>query len=226
MELGAGITPPVCGRAEGLHFAHRPAGRDGPVEVGLLAAGPIGPGAPGELRAGAAFLLDSALGAVTPGCLARMIGCFFFACAAGRGHGAVQVTLRQGAEAAAASLARPAFEVEVNGFGAAHVLYEDEALGLYVLEVAPGAAIPAHFHRVMQESELVLDAGLLQQGRPVRAGDAFHWPAGYVHEYRNPTDGPKRILCIDRPRFIPEDEVLVAGPVALLPARPSRNYLA
>jgi mannose-6-phosphate isomerase-like protein (cupin superfamily) len=179
-----------------------------------------------ELRAGAAFIVDSAQAAVAPAALARMIGCFFFASVAGRGHARVAVRLELGAATAAARLARPAFEVERNGFGAAHVLYEDAALGLYVLELAPGRAIPAHMHRQMQESELVLDAGLMQQGRPVMPGDAFEWPIGLVHEYRNPTGAPRRILCIDRPRFIPEDEVVVPGRPELVPVAPACNYLA
>ena len=214
-------------------FVHVPSGRGAgaarPVEVRLVPEGvpAVGVAEQAELRAAAAFLIDSLRDAVPSNELARMIGCFFFASAAGRWHGRVAVTLGDGAGLpVTVELARPDFEVEPSVFGAAHVVYESAALGLYVLEVAPGAAIPAHFHRVMEESELVLDAGLLQQGRPVRAGDAFTWPPGYVHEYRNPGETPKRILCIDRPKFIPEDEVLVTGAPELIPAAPERNYLA
>lgn len=227
MRLNGGATARPCGREAGVRFLHGAAGRR--VEVALVPDGVPAAGAAewAEIRAGAGFLIDSAGAALAAEELARMIGRFFFASPAGRWHGRVAVTLADGAgPAVTARLGRPDFEVEVNGFGAAHVLYENDTLGLYVLEVAPGAAIPAHFHRVMEESELVLDPGLLQQGRPVRAGDAFTWPAGYVHEYRNPTDAPKRILCIDRPKFIPEDEVVVAGSPELVPVAPERNYLA
>lgn len=179
-----------------------------------------------EIRAGSAFLIDSTLEALAPEELAEMIGCFFFASAVGRGHGRVEVSVGDGQGlSATARLMRPRFAVEASEFGAAHVLYENDMLGLYVLEIAPGASIPAHFHEVMQESELVLDAGLLQQGLPVRPGDAFSWPAGYVHAYRNPTKRSKRILCIDRPKFIPEDEVVVTGAPLLIPVKPEWNYL-
>lgn len=224
MELNTGITP-HDDRPVGVHLSHSPAGGAEPIELEVLPDGPLDQEATAKLRAGAAFLLDSVPG-VPDAALARMIGCCFFACAPVRRHRAVRVTLCQGAAPpSGVALVRPVFEVEHHNFGVAHVLHEDETLGLYMLKVAPGSAIPAHFHRVMQESELVLDAGLLQQGRPVRAGDAFHWPAGFVHEYRNPTETPKRILCIDRPKFIREDEVVVTGPAELSPAAPLRNYL-
>ena len=120
---------------------------------------------------------------------------------------------------------RPEFEVEHTAFGAAHIVHEDDTLGLYILEIAPRGIIPAHYHRVMRESELILDDGLLQQDRPVARGNAFAWPLGHVHAYRNPTGRPRRILCLDRPRFMPEDEVpLSAAP--LVPLAPLVNYLA
>lgn len=200
-------------------------------DVSIFADGAwrAGPAAEAELRAAARFLLDTAYGVVEPRELARMIGCFAFASAAAAGQterdGALDVALRNDRGLiTAARLRPPVFAVERNGFGTAHVLFETAALGLYVLEVAPGAEIPAHYHRVMREDELVLDDGLLQQRRPVRAGDAFTWPAGLVHEYRNPTGAPKRILCIDRPKFIPDDEVVVAGAAELLPVAPVRTY--
>ncbi|HUF87845.1 MAG TPA: cupin domain-containing protein [Thermohalobaculum sp.] len=241
MGASAGTSAARDGRCREVRFVHR-----------LRALGP-GAAAPGEapdgtlldvsivldgtdaapgsaqagLRAGARFLIDVAHGAVAPAELARMIGCLAFAVAARPGQRAAEVTVR-GARGplAVARLRRPAFAVEANGFGAAHVLCENASLGLYLLALAPGRAIPAHFHRLMREAELVLDPGLLLQGRPVGAGDAFVWPAGRVHEYANPTRGPGRILCIDRPKFIPEDEVVVSGPVDLVAVAPARNYLA
>lgn len=193
---------------------------------------------PGGVRAGAAFLIDALHRVAEPGELARMIGClaaFLAAAPGGEAEVATEVAAEVAAEVAvavgaareragAARLRRPVFEVERTAFGAAHILHETAALGLYVLELAPGAAIPAHYHRVMEEAELALDRGLLLQGRPVRRGDAFVWPAGRVHAYANPGAAPRRVLCIDRPKFIPEDEVPAAGPVDLAPARPARRY--
>jgi hypothetical protein len=69
----------------------------------------------------------------------------------------------------------------------------------------------------MRESELVLDDGLLQQGLPVARGSAFDWPQGHVHAYANPTARPRRILCIDSPRFTPADEVPLTPPPPLVP---------
>ncbi|MFQ5567155.1 MAG: cupin domain-containing protein, partial [Paracoccaceae bacterium] len=66
----------------------------------------------------------------------------------------------------------------------------------------------------------------LQQDRPVAPGNAFAWPLGHVHAYRNPTDRPRRILCIDSPRFMPEDEVPLAATPLLVPLAPLGNYLA
>jgi hypothetical protein len=93
-----------------------------------------------------------------------------------------------------------------------------------VLEIAPSHAIPAHCHRVMREWELTLDAGLLQQGRPVPRGAAFAWPRGYVHAYRNATARPLRVLCIDSPRFDPADELPIAPAPPLAPRAPFAAY--
>ena len=170
----------------------------------------------------ARFLLDHAGAWLSPPDLARLFGAAFFAFAPSARRAAV--CLKAGAIQAHAWLARPSFGVEHNHFGRVDILYEDETLGLYVLAVAPGARIPPHFHRVMAESELVLDAGLLQQGRPVARGAAFRWPKGFIHEYRNPTRAERRILCLDRPPFIPDDEVEVSGPVELRPLAPAGHY--
>lgn len=232
MNLRVRQTPAMSAGQARIRFVHTLRGgkAQGPRCIGVSL---LPDGAPArddaawaELRAGTAFLIDSALEVMPAEELAAMIGCFFFASVAGRGHGRVEVAVGDGqGMSAAARVMRPDFTIEANDFGAAHVLYENDTLGLYVLEVAPGATIPAHYHRVMQESELVLDAGLLQQNLPVRPGDAFTWPTGYVHAYRNPTKRPKRILCIDRPKFIPEDEVVVTGAPLLIPVKPEWNYL-
>jgi len=178
------------------------------------------------LRAAAAFLVDTAHGAVPAATLARMIGRYFFASGCSGAADTVTVSLASTrGERATVLVERPEFEVEHTAFGAAHIVHEDDTLGLYILEIAPRGIIPAHYHRVMRESELILDDGLLQQDRPVARGNAFAWPLGHVHAYRNPTGRPRRILCLDRPRFMPEDEVpLAAAP--LVPLAPLVNYLA
>lgn len=180
-----------------------------------------------SLRAAVAFLVDATYGAVTNATLARMIGRYFFASGAAPGVDWITASLASTyGESATAKVARPSFEVERTGFGAAHILHEDDTLGLYILEIAPHGTIPAHCHQVMRESELILDDGLLQQNLPVARGSAFAWPLGHIHAYRNPTGMPRRILCVDSPRFMPEDEVPLSVAPRLVPLAPLVNYLA
>lgn len=101
------------------------------------------------------------------------------------------------------------FEEEENEWGRVDVLHESVGCGIYRLRVAPGASIPTHIHRQMDESELILGGGLLLQGRPVAPGSAFRWPKNLPHRYDNPTSIEQTILCVDRPGFLPEDEVVV-----------------
>ena len=217
--------------------APRNGGEGAARRLGFTVTLTLGPGpatplpAAAGLRAAAAFLVDTAHGAVPAATLARMIGRYVFASGGAGAADTVTVSLssRRGARVMALATAlveRPEFEVEHTVFGAAHIVHEDDTLGLYILEIAPHGTIPAHCHRVMRESELILDDGLLQQDRPVARGDAFAWPLGHVHGYRNPTDRARRILCIDSPRFMPEDEAPLASAPPLVPLAPLVNYLA
>jgi len=223
-----------------LDFSHRPVdlarqpamARRITVIVGPAAARPdlasdrslqpqTGAAAPGAV---AAFLADCAYDAVPLATLARMIGLWVLGGAATSSRAADVALSTSRGERTRLRLAPPRFETEHTDFGAAHILHEDDVLGLYVLEIAPGRAIPAHCHRVMREWELILDDGLLQQGRPVARGAAFAWPLGHVHAYRNPTSRPLRILCIDRPRFTRTDEVPLIPAPALAPLAPFAEY--
>lgn len=105
-------------------------------------------------------------------------------------------------------------------FGTVDVIHETRDAGIYRLNVAPGRGIPLHVHRVMQESEMVLGSGLLCQGRPVAAGTVHRWPHGAAHRYDNPSRRVQSILCVDSPRFMPEDEVAVEGEPARVQAEP------
>ena len=110
-------------------------------------------------------------------------------------------------------------------FGQVDIVHEGAGYGLYRLRVKPGGFIPTHVHRVMEESELVLGTGLLLQGQPVARGTAFHWPRGFAHRYDNPTDTEQTVLCVDRPRFSPDDEVEVPAPAGgLAPVRGQSYY--
>jgi dihydroneopterin aldolase len=100
---------------------------------------------------------------------------------------------------------------EQKPFGTVDVIQETRDAGVYRLNVAPGARIPLHVHRRMQESEMVLGKGLWCQGRPVAAGTVHRWPLGAAHCYDNPTRRVQSILCVDAPPFIESDEIAVEG---------------
>ena len=59
----------------------------------------------------------------------------------------------------------------------------------------------------MDEAELILDQGVMCQSEILTPGIAHFWPKELVHTYKNTTEGEVSILCIDRPKFIRDDEV-------------------
>jgi dihydroneopterin aldolase len=109
-------------------------------------------------------------------------------------------------------------EVEQKPFGTVDVIYETKGAGIYRLNVAPGKAIPLHVHQEMRESEMVLSNGLLCQGQVCAPGTVHRWPRGAAHTYMNPSERHQTILCVDSPRFMPEDEIEVTGKPADVPA--------
>ncbi len=106
---------------------------------------------------------------------------------------------------------------EEKPWGTVDVVHETRDAGIYRLNVAPGKGIPLHVHRVMRESEMVLTSGLLCQNEPAAMGTVHRWPRGAAHRYDNPTERVQSILCVDIPRFIPEDEIEVDGEPADVP---------
>jgi len=105
-------------------------------------------------------------------------------------------------------------------WGRVDIVHETSEAGIYRLHVAPGAGIPLHVHRVMRESEMVLTKGLRCQLHEVTPGTVHRWPRGAAHRYDNPTSRWQSILCIDMPRFDPEDEIVVEGEPADVPPEP------
>ncbi len=116
------------------------------------------------------------------------------------------------------------YEAEQKPFGRVDIVFQDEHVGIYRLRIAPGGTIPVHEHRVMEEAELVLGHGLLLQGRPVPAGTGFRWPRRFPHRYDNPRELEQTVLCVDRPAFIPHDEVEVPEPEGGLGPVEGRAY--
>lgn len=108
-----------------------------------------------------------------------------------------------------------AYEEETSVFGHVDVIYEIDALGIYELRIAPCAVLPAHFHKEMIESELILDVGIECQNELLQPGIAHFWPKGLVHTYRNTTLYEASILCVDRPKFVRIDEIESDTPLGL-----------
>jgi len=109
---------------------------------------------------------------------------------------------------------------EVNHFGEVDIIHESGDCGIYRLSIPPGGSIPAHYHDIMEEGEMALSDGLLLQGKPLQQGQAHYWPQQFVHAYDNPTDLTRTVLCVNRPAFIPQDELLVPDDTPLLDPPP------
>ena len=140
-------------------------------------------------------------------------------------------TLRLTKPGALRGFAQPSLEIrrdatevtldeETKPWGTVDIVHETKAAGIYRLNVAPGKGIPLHVHRQMRESEMVLTKGLLCQNRKCPPGTVHRWPREAAHRYDNPTSRWQSILCVDTPRFIPEDEIEVEGEPADVPPEP------
>jgi dihydroneopterin aldolase len=103
--------------------------------------------------------------------------------------------------------------VETRPFGLVQVVQETVEAGIYRLDIEPGCSIPNHVHRVMDEVEMVLGDGLLCQGQSAVRGSVRQWPLDFAHTYHNPTQSTCSVLCVDRPRFREDDEIVVTGQV-------------
>lgn len=100
-------------------------------------------------------------------------------------------------------------KTELKKFGAVDIIFETRECGVYRERISPRTVLPTHHHLHLDEAELVLGSGFLLQGKPVDAGLAHIWPRGFAHRYENITDIEQSFICIDRPAFIPDDEVEV-----------------
>lgn len=116
------------------------------------------------------------------------------------------------------------FVTETKSFGHVDVVFETKECGVYRERIHPRTVLPTHVHHHLDESELVLGDGLLLQGEPVSAGTAHTWPRGFPHRYENITDIEQSFLCIDRPAFLPTDEIEVDVPVSTLHRTESMRF--
>ena len=83
------------------------------------------------------------------------------------------------------AVAEMAYAGQDTSFGHVDALHEGMGYGVYRLRVKPGHSVPPQGPRVVEQSELVLGAGLLLQGRPVARGTAFHWPQGLPRDRKS-----------------------------------------
>jgi len=109
------------------------------------------------------------------------------------------------------------FTQESKPWGTVDVIHETQSAGIYRLNLEPGGVIPLHVHRQMREAEMVLTDGLHCQGEAVSPGTVRRWPRNAAHLYENRSDRWQSILCVDAPRFLPEDEIAVEGEPADVP---------
>lgn len=105
---------------------------------------------------------------------------------------------------------------ESSRFGSVDILFESREAGLYLLNVDPGASIPAHRHEKMRELEWLVSGEIERDGRRLRGPEAIEWPKGQVHRYFNPSAKVATLFCCDSPPFIPSDEieVQITAPIA------------
>ncbi|MFZ8837033.1 MAG: dihydroneopterin aldolase [Flavobacteriales bacterium] len=115
------------------------------------------------------------------------------------------------------------YGVEHNDFGRVDILHENQDCGVYLLHIPAAGQIPAHIHKVMGEAELIMSRGLLLQGEAVDGGIAHFWPLEFIHQYDNPSQETRTILCVNRPKFDPADEIKVEQPQAWPDPRPHRK---
>lgn len=100
--------------------------------------------------------------------------------------------------------------IESPSFGEVQIVWEDDTAGVYRLLIDPHKKIAAHYHKSLDEVELVLSNHLALFSKKLDYGDSFNWPRFLVHEYHNTSsDQVAGVLCIDKPSFIPEDEITV-----------------
>lgn len=115
-------------------------------------------------------------------------------------------------------------EEEKSEFGCVDILHETAGRGIYLLNIDPGKKIALHHHQIMKEVEVALDEGALLQRQPCPTYQVFAWPQGLAHEYQNISKKNVSVLCIDRPKFQPDDEVKLEDDESAILAMPTAVF--
>ena len=116
-----------------------------------------------------------------------------------------------------------AYTEQRTAYGSLQVVHETPEMGIYRKHLAPRVIVPVHLHRAHQEAEMVISHGVCVQNGAGPLGSIRLWPSGCPHGYSNPTDMGQGLLCISRPPYNPEDEVLVQGDAAIVSVLTSRE---
>ena len=90
--------------------------------------------------------------------------------------------------------------------------------GLYILHISPQQSIPTHVHHIMNETEMICSSVMDVQSvnNQVQFGTIHSWKHNIPHTYINTsTTSECCILCIDIPKFIPSDEILVSDSASI-----------
>ena len=114
------------------------------------------------------------------------------------------------------------FLVRQTSYGQMYVVHETPQLGIYRKCLAPGSIVPVHLHRAHQEAEMLISGGISLQDGMGELGSIRLWPSCCPHGYRNQTQVTQSMLCVSRPAFGADDEILVEGlaaPVGALTCR-------
>jgi mannose-6-phosphate isomerase-like protein (cupin superfamily) len=84
-----------------------------------------------------------------------------------------------------------------------------DELGVSILVVKPGGKLPAHYHKIMKEYEMILEGEAIVNGKRMVKDSLSIWNQGDIHEYINESEHDLKILCITIPPYIPDDEIRI-----------------
>ncbi|MFH1833274.1 MAG: hypothetical protein ABH816_03905 [Candidatus Levyibacteriota bacterium] len=80
-------------------------------------------------------------------------------------------------------------------------------LGVSLLIIKAGRSLPAHYHKVIIEYEIIIKGDIKVNGKKQREGSISVWKPGKIHEYVNDSSKEVKIPCITIPPYSPSDEI-------------------